>query len=250
MINLHYTDCMEFMAKCDDYHYDLAPVDPPYGIGESSANHKSRNTPIKQKNGSIMKLADPTYTKKDWDNKPPTDEYFEELFRVSRNQIIWGGNYFKQLGKVFKPPRRKDWGAFIKDNPTGWIIWDKMNGSNDFNDCELAWTSFDRPTYIHQFMWSGMMQGSRGDGSVMEGNKKLNEKRIHPTQKPVRLYEYLIIEYTNKGDLILDTHGGSGSIAIAAYNLNVIIDICEIEQEYFNNLTKRYDNHRSQLLLF
>lgn len=175
-------DNVTLMKAYSDKCFGLAPVDPEYGIGESNKNHASRNTPIKQKNGAILRAPGPKYKQATWDNEPPSDIFFEELFRVSRNQIIWGANYFRQIvGTPFKPPRRNDWPNFIDKHPTGWIIWDKVNGDNDFNDCELAWTSYDRPTYILPYMWNGMMQAVSIDKPyVQQGNKSLNERRIHP----------------------------------------------------------------------
>lgn len=210
----HHMDCMEFMARQPDRRFTCGVPDPPYGIGESSKNHKSRNTPIVQKNGTILRTKQPEYGNSDWDAQIPPPEYFTELSRVTRNQIIWGANYFPPAdgGRPFKSPRRQEYQQFIKDHPTNWIIWDKVNGGNDFNDCELAWTSFPVPTEVFYFMWNGMMQGVSCDqGLLMQGNKALNEKRVHPTQKPLAIYHWLGRKFFLPGDSWFDSHmGGSG----------------------------------------
>lgn len=248
MINIYNTDCMTFMAALSDHTYDLAIVDPEYGIGESSKNHRSRNTPIQQKNGTILKAPDNTYQRKDWDKKPPPPEYFDLLKSKTRHQIIWGANYFESIvGQTFKPPRRPDFEKFLSDYPVGWILWDKCNGASDFNDCELAWTSFDRPSTIFRFMWAGMMQGkSITHGHIQQGNKKLNQKRIHPTEKPILLYKWLLTQYVYPGWSLLDTHGGSMSIAIACHDLNFDIDICEKDPDIFTQAKARFENHQLQ----
>lgn len=130
----YHIDCMDFMNKQPSGPFSVGIPDPPYGIGESSKNHKSRNTPIVQKNGSVMHTKQPDYGKSDWDAEIPPPEYFIELFRVTIHQIIWGANYFPPIcGAAFKTPRRNEYGQFIKDHPTNWIIWDKVNSTNDFN---------------------------------------------------------------------------------------------------------------------
>ncbi|WP_456867613.1 hypothetical protein [Galbibacter sp. BG1] len=203
------------LKECSDNYFDLAIEDPEYGIGESNANHKSRNTPIRQKNGKVLKAPDSNYPILDWDMKPANASYGELIKRVSKNQIIWGGNFFDWIvSNPFNPPRRNEFNDFLREYPRGWILWDKCNGTSDQFDCELAWTSFDRPSVIYRYMWAGMMQGSYMDGTRMEGNKKLNEKRIHPTQKPRKLYRWLYGEYANLGDKILDSHAGSFNSAI------------------------------------
>ncbi len=245
-------DHISVMKRYSDNYFDLAIPDPEYGIGESSKDHNSRNTPVKQKNGSSLKIANKNYKKKSWDEKPPDEKYFSELFRVSENQIIWGANYFEQIvGNTFKPPRRKDYQEFIEQNPKGWIVWDKVNGNNDFNDCELAWTSFDEPTIIVEYMWNGMMQAvSVQYGKIQQGNKKLNEKRIHPTQKPVPIYKWILRRYANPSHKVLDTHMGSGSSRIACWDFNISEYVgCEIDKEYFKDEELRFANHSKQLKL-
>ena len=170
--------------------------------------------------------------------------------RVSKNQIIWGANYFDFIGEPFKTPRGKKIEDFIKENPTGWIIWDKCNGESTFNDYELAWTSFDRPTVVFVYMWNGMMQGkSLTEGHIMQGNKSLNEKKIHPTQKPVILYDWENLHYTKKGDKKLSTHLGAASDAISSLKFDIDFYACEISKINYTNAIKRLDQHRAQLSL-
>lgn len=232
MINLYHIDCMNFMKDKPDGFYDLAIVDPPYGIGEDGGRNRPRD--VVQKNGSTLYTKPTGHKKGNWDNKTPDATYFDELFRVSNNQIVWGVNYFTPIF----------WFT------AGRIFWDKINGSNDFSDGELAFCSSHNSTRLFRYMWNGMMQGSSANGEIMEGNKALNEKRTHPTQKPVRLYEWLLINYAKKGDKILDTHLGSGSIAIACHNLGFDLDGCEIDKEYYDGAVKRFNNHKKQLTMF
>lgn len=235
-------DCLDFMATKPDKCFSIGIPDPPYGIGESSKNHKSRNTPIKQKNGTILKSPQPNYGKSDWDNATPPDIYFSELKRVTQNQIIWGANYFPDIcGTTFKAPRRMAYGEFIEQNPVGWIIWDKVNSTSDFSDCELAWTSFNVPTQIFYFMWAGMMQGvSAEKGLLMQGNKKLNEKRIHPTQKPLALYQWEFETFAKPGDTLYDSHMGSQNSRIAAYKLGLDYYGNEMSEKYYNDGCNRF----------
>lgn len=255
-ITIHNTDNTFLFPLLKDKQFDVSLLDPPYGIKESLKNHNSRNTPIKQKNGSVIKVKDANYVKKEWDNEIPNYHYWKENFRISNNYIVFGANYFPELvGKPFLPPRRNQFSAFLYEHPTGWIIWDKMNGSNDFNDCELIKTSFNFKSYVLQYMWSGMMQGSRLDGTKQEGNKKLNEKRIHPTQKPARLYEILLTKHLENGGGIFDGGIGSGSLAEAVQNLNNMFHAqytlvaCEKEADYFNLLVKRLKNKPKQITI-
>jgi site-specific DNA-methyltransferase (adenine-specific) len=188
---------MELMARYEDNYFDLAIVDPPYGIGISS-------NPVRQQ-----------HAKKDWDNAIPTKEYFDELFRVSKNQIIWGGNYFDL------PPTQ------------GFFIWDKKQ-PHDFSlaMCEMAWSSLQKPAK----MWSL---------SVLKERNK-----IHPTQKPVELYEWLLMNNAKEGFEILDTHLGGGSIALACHNLKYNLTACEIDVDYYNASLKRLKEHQQQLTMF
>jgi len=225
-------DNMVGMARFPDKFFDLAIVDLNYGFGEDGRKSKSRAGYVKQKNGTKL-YVDSIHKAKDWDNAPPPIEYFEELRRVSKNQIIWGANHFGNM-----PPS------------SAWIIWDKCNEGTDQADVELAYTSFKTAARIFRFMWSGMMQGSPEDGTKMQGNKKLNEKRIHPTQKPVKLYRWCLGKYGNEGDKIIDTHMGSQSSRIAAYDMGFDYWGWETDIEYFNDGNKRFDLERSKLKLF
>lgn len=238
----HFIDNMKFMPSVPDKYYDITIADPPYGIKESSANHASRNTPIRQANGALLKAPRAKYKKAVWDNEPPSTQFFEHLTRISNNQIIWGGNYYNYLvGIPFKPPRRKDWPEFIKQYPTGWIIWDKVNGDNDFNDCELAWTSFDRPTYILPYMWNGMMQGiSLDEPYTQQGNKALNEVRDHPTQKPTILLRKLYKDYTLPGQKAFDPGLGSGTNRRAAHDMGLHFESCENNKGIYELQERRW----------
>jgi site-specific DNA-methyltransferase (adenine-specific) len=197
---------MELMSRYEDNYFDLAIVDPPYGIGISGQKEKKQG-----------KKSDRKYHKeKNWDKETPTQEYFNELFRVSKNQIIWGGNYFvKYLCKGTK----------------GWIIWDKAQHGLTMSDCEMAYSSFQKPTRI--FTQNRVIL--------------LQEGTIHPTQKPVKLYEWLLMNYAKQSDKILDTHLGSGSIAIACHNLGYDLTACELDKDYYLSAMKRINQHQAQL---
>ena len=216
MINITNEDNMELMARYEDNHFNLAIVDPPYGIRESKKQRV--NKPCDRWKSAKNNIQ---YTKKEWDVNIPNKEYFDELFRVSKNQIIWGGNY---MTEYLKPSM-------------GWIFWDKKNGATDFSDGELAWTSFNKALRKFEWLWSGF-------------KKQRPEVRIHPTQKPVKLYECLLMNYAKEGDKILDTHLGSGSIAIACHNLGYDLTACELDKEYFEAAMKRIEQHQSQKRLF
>jgi site-specific DNA-methyltransferase (adenine-specific) len=241
-IELYHMDNMKLMAMYPDNHFDIAIVDPPYGIdGDTHRENHGRS-----------KLAEATkYHDALWDQEIPKKEYFEELERVSKHQIIFGINYFTNVHE-FGPGR---------------IVWDKVNAGTTFSDAELAYCSKHDSIRLHSYMWNGMMQGSKENGRKMEGNKKNNEVRIHPTQKPVRLYEWLLMRYViyktcnedcpiicptckNDAPKILDTHLGSGSIAIAAHNLGCQITACDKDITYFKDATERIKNHVRQTLMF
>lgn len=200
-------DCMEAMAEFPDKFFDLAIVDPPYGINaEQGTNRASRK-----------QFADKEYG---WDAKPPEASYFDELFRVSKNQIIWGGNYFlNYLG-----------------NTRAFIVWDKLNPDRCFADCEFAWSSIDAVARI--FKMKRVQELNKEDGG-----------KIHPTQKPVMLYKWLLKNYGNGGGKILDTHLGSGSSRIAAYDMGFDFWGYEIDADYFRDQEKRFRQHTSQLTL-
>ena len=207
-MNITNEDNMQLMARYEDNHFDLAIVDPPYGIGASEMTMGSGKNK-KYKKG------------KKWDNETPNLEYFKELQRVSKNQIIWGGNYFADK---LSPSRC-------------YIFWDKgINGDCDFADGELAWCSFDKVLRIAPVRYKGFL-----------GADKV---RIHPTQKPVKLYEWLLMNYAKDGDKILDTHLGSGSIALACHNLKFDLTACELDTEYYNAAMKRLKEHQQQLTMF
>ena len=200
-------DCMNVMKDYPNGYFDLAIVDPPYGISEDGAKNHSRGL-----------LAEPTkFTPKDWDKNSPDKSYFDELLRISNNQIIFGANHF-----ISKIPY----------NSSCWIVWDKQNGTTDFADCELAWTSFKTAVRKYEFMWNGMLQG----------DMKNKQKRIHPTQKPIQLYDWILRNYAKKDYKIVDTHLGSGSIAIACHNFGVkeFVGI-EIDKEYFDSSKERFE---------
>ena len=216
MINLYNMDCMEAMKDMADNQYDLAIVDPPYGINHSEIAGKQSG----KKYGNAA-AAKKNYTIKDWDKKIPSKLYFENIFRVSKNQIIWGANYMTN----YIPPSM------------GWIFWDKDNGSNGFSDGELAFTSFKKGLRKVKILWNGMLQY----------DMKNKEDRIHPTQKPIKLYEWLLMNYAKEGDKILDTHLGSGSIAIACHNLGYDLTGCELDKEYYEAAIKRLNEHTAQL---
>jgi site-specific DNA-methyltransferase (adenine-specific) len=218
-ITLTNEDNMALMARYPDNYFDLAIVDPPYGIKHSEIAGKQSGT----KYGKAA-AAKREYTVKEWDKQIPPFEYFNELMRLSKNQIIWGANYMtKHL-----PPSM------------GWIFWDKDNGTNGFSDGELAYTSFDKGLRKVKITWNGMIQH----------DMKNKEIRIHPTQKPVKLYEWLLMNYAKEGDKILDTHLGSGSIALAAHNLKFELVGCELDTEYYHAAVKRLKDHVSQLTIF
>lgn len=227
-------DCMELMAKYPDKYFDLAIVDPPYGIGADKQSKKPLFA--KQKNGNRLKVKNTnSYIQKDWDSSIPSNNYFEELYRVSKNQIIWGSNYFGISG--------------------GSIVWDKLNGDSDQYGCEIAFQSFNQRTDIVRFMWQGMFQGMYcgydvKKAIIQQGNKQLNEIRIHPTQKPVALYDWILKNYSNPADKILDTHLGSGSSRIAAYKAGLDFVGCELDKDYFDAQEKRFKEFTSQLTLF
>jgi len=212
-IDITNEDNMLLMARYPDNHFDLAIVDPPYGIDVSKTGNVGGNNLGKSKD----------YGKKEWDSEIPTAEYFKEIQRVSKNQIIFGGNYMIE---------------HLQNTPC-FIIWDKNNSGN-FADAELAWTSFDTATRIFKSTWNGMIQH----------DMKNKEIRIHPTQKPVRLYEWILDNYAEEGFKILDTHLGSGSIAIGCHNRKFELTACELDKDYFEAAIKRIEQHIAQLTLF
>ena len=210
-ISIYNCDCMELLKQTPDNYYSLALIDPPYGIGEDGSKNHSRGKLAKPKNYKAFAGND---------LKAPDKEFFNELFRISKNQIIFGANHF--ISK-------------IPFDSSCWIVWDKDNGENDFADCELAWTSFDSAVRKFKWRWQGMLQE----------NMKNKEDRIHPTQKPVALYAWILKNYAKQGDKIIDTHFGSGSIACAVHEANSIdkMDLslvaCELDKDYFESSIQR-----------
>jgi site-specific DNA-methyltransferase (adenine-specific) len=203
MMTITNEDNMELMARYPDKYFDLAIVDPPYGINinESIGRYKG------QKHSGQKKVT--------WDNEIPTKDYFNELFRVSVNQIIWGGNYFNL------PPTKC------------FLIWDKLFSEDlSFSMYEMAWTSF--------------LTTAKG----FKYNPTLDRPKAHPTQKPVALYKWLLHKYAKEGDKILDTHLGSGSIAIACHDYKFDLTACELDKEYFDKAMQRINNHTAQQKLF
>ena len=207
-------DCMQGMKEFPDKYFDLAIVDPPYGIGENGDKNHTRGKLAKAKNYKAFSGND---------IEPPSKEYFDELFRVSKNQIIWGANHF-----ISKIPY----------DSSCWIVWDKDNTGN-FADCELAWTSFDSAVRKFKYRWNGMLQE----------NMKNKEIRIHPTQKPIALYEWILSRYAKDGDIILDTHVGSASSLIACYNTNHKFVGFELDEYYYKVSKQRLDTEMAQMRL-
>lgn len=234
MITMLNCDCMEYMASLPDKSFDLAIVDPPYGINapamgmgtnktRSANGYPSTSTAEKVRNGRLNagsgKLKNRVLNTMNcqWDNASPLPQYFEELMRVSENQIIWGGNYFDL------PPTRCV------------ICWDKVQPWENFSQWEMAWTSFDSVAPLFRYSNTG------GANS---------EQKIHPTQKPVALYKWLLTKYAKPGNKILDTHGGSGSIAIACHDLGFDLTWMELDPDYYASACARYKQHASQGQLF
>lgn len=188
LFNCHYKDLIYFFPN---NFADLLLSDPPYGIDAGNVFSSAE----KRKSGKGVALKS-KFRQGDWDKEIPPPEYFEQSRRVTRNQIIWGGNYFIENLK----------------NSQGWIVWDKNNGTTNFADAELAYTSFDRAIRTFRFTWNGMLQG----------DMKNKEVRIHPTQKPVQLYKWTLLNYAKPGQMIIDTHLGSANIAVAIDGLNKV----------------------------
>ena len=217
MIQITNEDNISLMARYPDGYFDLAIVDPPYGINapKQGATPAQRKKGAKRLNGGSGKLKNRTLNTSniDWDSSIPDYEYFLELKRVSKNQIIWGGNYFHL------PPSRC------------YLCWDKVQPWENFSQIELAWTSFDMPAQIFKF-------DNRTGG------------KIHPTQKPVALYKWLLDKYAKPNDKILDTHLGSGSIAIACHDYGFELTACELDKDYYEAALKRLKQHQAQLTIF
>lgn len=209
-------NCKAGMKEFPDNYFNLAIVDPPYGIRVDTRGGK--------KGRSKLTIAKDYIPFEGEDLEPPDAEYFDELFRVSKNQIIFGANHF-----ISRIPY---------DSPC-WIVWDKDNGNNDFADCELAWTSFKCSVRRYRYRWQGMIQQNMRD----------KEYRIHPTQKPVALYEWILNEFTKAGDTILDTHVGSASSLIACRNTGHKFVGFELSEHYFKLSKERYMQEAAQMNL-
>lgn len=218
-------NCLEVLRELPALSFDLAIVDPPYYSGPekrryygsqvSTTNVERREYPVSE-NWTI-----------------PGPEYFMHLKRVARYYIVWGCNYYNH---IFSPGR---------------IVWDKCNGNSTFSDCEIAATNLFDSVRLFPYMWNGMCQGKNmKEGRIMQGNKKKNEHRIHPTQKPVALYEWLLTTYAKEGWKILDTHLGSGSIAIACHVLGFSLLGIEIDKQYYDGARKRLLEYQKRPTLF
>lgn len=209
-------DCMQGMKSFPDKYFDLAIVDPPYGIGENGSKNHTRGKCAAAKNYKAF-AGD--------DLKPPEKEYFEELFRVSKNQIVFGANHMISRFPI---------------DSSCWLVWDKENGTSDFADCELAWTSFPSAVRRFKYRWAGMLQE----------NMKDKEFRIHPTQKPIALYEWILSNYSKEGDKILDTHVGSASSLIACHRLRRDYVGFELDEHYYKLAKERLDDETAQVSIF
>ena len=216
-LSLYHADCMDIMRQFPDKHFDLAIVDPPYGIGLAGYS-----TSPKKIFGKSVPCKGSFFVKKKWDSERPAPAFFEELRRISGHQIIWGGNYFADLLPASK----------------GWIVWNKHT-NGQFADGELAYSSFDMPLRIFDFVWNGLLQE----------DMKNKEQRIHPTQKPVALYRWLLAKYAQPGQRILDTHLGSGSHAIAAHYAGMEFTGIELDADYFKAACERIERETSQMTL-
>ena len=221
MINIFNKDCMLALKEMKDNQFDLAIVDPPYGIGHDAKGmgHASNSARFKNYKGKKWKGGE-------WDKEPASKDYFKEIQRVSKNYFIWGANHFIE--------------RIPKANSPCWIVWYKngQNPNSNNADCEMALGSFKTSVKYFRYDWSGF-------GAVNSG-----EVKIHPTQKPVKLYEFLLMKYAKEGDKILDTHLGSGSIAIACHNLGYDLEGYELDTEYYEAAKKRLKEHQSQTRMF
>ena len=210
MITATNEDCMDLLKRTPDKYYELSIVDPPYGICRDGQDETfTKNKKHKRK----------FHAKKEWDNSKPKKKYFNELKRVSKNQIIWGANYFVE---------------FLTQGTMGWIFWYKGQEGLTMSDGEIAFTSFQKATRQIK---------------INRGFIAKNGGSIHPTQKPVKLYEWLLMNYAKKGDKILDTHRGSASLDIACHNLGFDLVTCELDTDYFNDGNKRLKQHQNQQVI-
>lgn len=227
--NVYNEDCLIGMKRFPDNYFDWAICDIEYNIGASKPSEKPHK--VKQRNGAILNVKKANYEHSDWDFRLSPPEYFEELFRISKNQIIFGGNYYGLSG--------------------GYLVWDKLNGTTDQFGCELAWLSFTKRTDIVYYMWRGMFQGMHASKDVLkalqqQGNKSLNEKRIHETQKPVKLYDWILNEYKIKKMRVIDTHLGSGSNRIANHMHENEFHGFELSKKKFDDQENRFNDYMKQ----
>jgi len=204
MIQITNEDNIELMARYKDNYFDLAIVDPPYGLGDRTTK------------GGCERNSQVRFNEHKWDDEIPNNEYFDELFRVSSQQIIWGGNYFPYI-----------W----ENGCRGLITWDKMVYVPTMSQIEYAWYSEDKLPKLVKI-------------------NNTDKNRLHPTQKPIKLYEWLLMNYAKEGDKILDTHLGSGSMAIACHNLKFDLVACELDKDYYDAAMKRLKQHQQQLTIF
>ncbi len=234
MIEITNEDNMELMARYPDKYFELAIVDPPYGIGFGKFNRTNTDK------ATGTKVKADKYKNSDWDSGVPNDEYFKEWFRVSKNQIVFGGNYFIQLAKIQTPNLKtlEEFNNYINESTEKWLFWFKQNPVPNFADGELAWISFKENAQF-DFKYYGNLQG----------NTSADEKH-HPTQTPHQLYRYCLERYAKSGDKILDTHLGSGSIAIACHDYGFHLTACELDKDYYHAALKRLSQHQSQTKLF
>lgn len=236
-ITAYNDDYRNVIPLYENGYFDLLHDDPPYGIGADNPTIKPSS--VKQKNGNILNVSQSVYEKKSWDKLPPNKEYFEMVFPKAKHQVIWGVNYFNY------------------PLSGGRIVWDKLNGYSDQFDAEIAYCSFHKRIDMIYYMWAGMMQGKYcsdilQDALIQEGNKKLNEKRRHPTQKPLKLLKFLYAKYfnstlpNNRKPRILICHGGSLNDAIVCDMLGFECVICEIDKSYFTDGINEIKWHQRQ----
>lgn len=213
---IHLGDCMDLMRSLPDKSVDLVLTDPPYGIGESAGKNAKRT-------GGLATAKD--YGNKDWDDYAPDKKVFDEIMRISKNQIIFGANHFIDKLPYASP---------------SWIVWDKVNYTSDFADCELAWTSHKTAVRMFKFQWCGMLQG----------DMKNKEERIHPTQKPRQLFQAILQKYMPEKGKVLDFFSGSGTTALACHDLGLDFICVEKDKDYWEASVKRLEEHKRQLKLF
>jgi site-specific DNA-methyltransferase (adenine-specific) len=219
-------DCYAKMCETPDNYYDLVSADPPYFKGVGKLGYFGEKQ-------SALGVKRGAYEIPDWDNNIPDEKWLKEAKRISKDQIIWGINYFPWF------------------HTAGRIVWDKVNGESSFSDCEIASCTYHDSVRLFRYMWNGMCQAAGLHApTTMQGNKKLNEKRIHPTQKPVPLYYWMFKKYLTPGAKIFEPYVGSGSARIAADMCGFDFTGCETNVSYFNSQEERFQNHIAQLKMF